>query len=303
MSRLVIVGLGEVLWDVFPSHKHLGGASTNFAYISSLLGDEGIVASRIGDDDLGSEVLARLKSLGLNTGLVQKDPIHPTGTVQVQLAADGQPTFEFTPAVAWDFLEWTPEWQALAQRADAVCFGSLAQRNPLSHETIQSFVHALRPGTIRVFDINLRQTFYSPEVLSQSVESADILKLNHEEVPLLLRNLDMELTDDLSAARQLCARFPLKLICITRGSGGSLLCTPQEHHEHRGHPVTVADTVGAGDAFTATLVHHYLRGSNLSTMNEAANRMGSWVASRPGATPVLEEELIATVRAAERVQP
>ena len=297
MSKLTIVGLGEVLWDVFPTHKQLGGAPANFAYISSLLGEEGVVASRIGDDELGAEVESRLKSLGLDTSHLQRCTMHPTGTVKVQLGSDGQPRFEITKSVAWDFIEWTPELKALAARADAVCFGSLAQREPASRATIQQFLRATRQGSVRVFDVNLRQAFYSPDVLEASAKSATILKLNHEEVPLVMRALHAPELAERGAAEWMCERFGLKLVSITRGGAGSMLVSPSGHHEHAGYLVKVADTVGAGDAFTATMVHHYLRGSDLATMNDAANRMGAWVASKSGATPPIEEAEIAKLRA------
>ena len=297
MSKFTIVGLGEVLWDVFPTHKQLGGAPTNFAYISSLLGDDGVVASRIGSDALGDEVLTRLDELRLDASHIQHDPAHATGTVKVEVASDGQPRFEITRAVAWDFLEWTPALQALAARADAVCFGSLAQRGLQSRETIQKFIAATRQGAVRVFDVNLRQAFYSAEVLSKSAESADILKLNHEEVPILVQAVGGPKVNELHSAQWLCRRFSLKLVCVTRGSSGSLLVTNAAYAEHAGYKVEVVDTVGSGDAFTATLVHHYLRGSDLATINDAANWMGAWVASKSGGTPAMEVEQIRRAQA------
>ncbi len=297
MSTFTIVGLGEILWDIFPTYKQLGGAPTNFAYISSLLGDRAVVASRVGIDDLGEAVIDRLNLLQLSTSHLQRDHEHPTGTVQIQLDAIGQARFEFTPEVAWDFLAWDAAWEQLAQTADAVCFGSLAQRSPQSRATIQRFLRATRSSALRIFDINLRQSCYSPEVLSESAERADILKLNHEEVLPLMTLLGEHIVDDKSAAQWLCEHFELKLVCITRGGNGSLLCSSDEQHEHPGFRVRVADTVGAGDAFTATLVHHFLRGSSLATINDAANRMGSWVASRPGATPAAEPEFVDSARA------
>jgi fructokinase len=296
MSRFAIVGLGEVLWDVFPTHKQLGGAPANFAYISGLLGDDGIVASRIGVDTLGDEVVARFEGLGLDVSNLQRDAARATGTVKVEVARDGQPRFEITKDVAWDFLEWTPELRLLAARTDAVCFGSLAQRGLQSREIIQEFVATTRENAVRVFDVNLRQAFYSAEVLATSAESADILKLNHEEVPVVVQAVGGPKVDELRSAQWLCRRFELQFVCVTRGSSGSLLVTKDAHAEHPGHKAKVVDTVGAGDAFTATLVHHYLRGSDLATMNEAANHMGAWVASKSGATPPMEPEQISRAR-------
>jgi fructokinase len=223
--------------------------------------------------------------------------MHATGTVKVELATDGQPHFDITKDVAWDFLDWTPKLQQLAERADAVCFGSLAQRGLKSRETIQRFVDATRPEAVRIFDVNLRQAFYSTDVLTSSSQKATLLKLNHEEVPIMMKSAGGPAIDELRSAQWLCRRFGVKLVCITRGSAGSLLVSKDSHAEHPGFRVTVADTVGAGDAFTATLVHHYLRGSDLPTMNEAANRVGSWVASKPGGTPAPEPEVIRQAQA------
>ncbi len=295
MKQFTIVGLGEVLWDVFPTHKQLGGAPTNFAYISSVLGNNGVVASRIGADGLGEEARERVCVLGLNDSFLQVDRQHPTGTVRVEVM-DGQPKFEIIQPVAWDFLEWTPQWEELSKDADAVCFGSLAQRNPVSRDTIRRFVGSVKPGAVRVFDINLRQSYFSQQVLKESTANADILKLSHEEVATACEMFGAPSFEKLGFARWLCREYSLKLVCITCGAVGSVLVRDAEHHQHPGYPVQVADTVGAGDAFTAALVHHYLRGSSLADMNDAANRMGSLVASKAGATPSFTAEEVDAVR-------
>ncbi len=281
-----IVGLGELLWDLLPSGRQLGGAPANFAYFSNLLGDRGVVASRVGDDDLGAEAAGRIRQLGSSTEYLQYDATHATGTVEVRLDAAGQPQFEIARPVAWDFLEWTPAWKKLAEEADAVCFGSLAQRSPASRETILQFLRSTQPKTLRVFDVNLRPPFYSREVLKASLPLADVIKLNHDELPLLARLLDIPFHSERRAAEALLHASTAKLVCVTRGSCGSLLVGKEGVAEHSGFRVTVADTVGAGDAFTATLVHHCLRGSPLEEMNEAANRVGAWVATQAGATPI-----------------
>ena len=285
-----IVGLGEILWDLFPAGRQLGGAPANFAYITSLLGNRGITASRLGQDDLGRAATVRLKELGLDTMFLQKDPQHPTGTVRVEVDPKGQPCFEISQSVAWDFLEWTPQWQEVAAEADAVCFGSLAQRSPQSQSTIRSCLRATRPQCLRVFDVNLRQKFFDAAVLDESMKMASIVKLNHEELPKIMRLLqgDGELREhesQESSARHLLDLYQLRLVCVTRGNEGSLLMTSTERSVHAGFRVKVADTVGAGDAFTAALVCEYLRGSSLAEMNEAANHVGAWVASQNGATP------------------
>jgi fructokinase len=287
-KRCTVVGLGELLWDIFPAGKKLGGAPANFAYIASVLGDEGVPASRVGRDDLGSEALLRLTELGLPTSFVQEDSSHPTGTVKVKVDDRGQPCFEIAESVAWDFLEWKRRLQILAEQCDAVCFGSLAQRSAQSRATIRRFLVATRKDAVRVFDVNLRQSFYSVEILAESMKLATIVKLNQDEIPKIMGLFGLEHEDEESAARILVARYNLKVICITRGSGGSLLVTADDRNTHPGFRVKVADTVGAGDAFTAALVHEHLRGATLTRMNEAANRVGAWVASEVGATPVLK---------------
>jgi len=281
----MVVGLGELLWDLFPAGKQLGGAPANFAYITCLLGDEGIPASRLGQDALGAEALHRLKELGLSIEFIQQDANHPTGTVNVEVDDAGQPRFEISASVAWDFLDFTPQWQKLAQQADAVCFGTLAQRSESSRSTIRRFLAATRAGALRVFDVNLRQRFYTAQVLAESLKLATIVKLNHQELPRVMRLLELQHRSEEDSARRLLSSDDLELVCVTRGNGGSLLMSRGECSEHPGFKVQVADTVGAGDAFTAALVHAYLRHSPLAQIGETANRVGAWVASQPGGTP------------------
>jgi fructokinase len=280
-----IVGVGEILWDMLPDGKKLGGAPANFAYISTLLGDQGIVASRAGSDSLGDEAVMQLAALGVTTEFVQRDPLHPTGIVQVEVDHAGQPKFEIAEGVAWDFLEWTAVWEKLSERADAICFGSLAQRADTSRVTIRQFLKASRKDAVRVFDVNLRQSFFSEEILAHSIKLADIVKLNHEELPKLTRLFGLSGRDEITSVKSLLDLHRVKLICLTRGCRGSLLMSQQGLHEHPGYRIQVADAIGAGDAFTAGLVHEYLRGTSLSQMNETANRVGAWVASRVGAMP------------------
>jgi fructokinase len=299
--RPIVVGLGELLWDLFPKGKQLGGAPANFAYITALLGDSGIVASRVGDDRLGQEALWHLKSSGLDVSRVQRDPTHPTGTVKVEVDLRGQPEYHISENVAWDFLEFSEDWISLSRATHAVCFGSLAQRNSVSRATIRAFLSALPSFAIGIFDVNLRQSYFSGDLLRDSARHATILKLNHEEFPRFLDLLRCPLRgserSDIFAARWLCRELGIRLVCITRGPAGSALVTAESHHEHAGFSVKIADTVGAGDAFTAALVHHALRGSSLAAMNTAANRMGAWVASQEGAMPAADPEILREVRA------
>ncbi len=284
-ARFTVVGLGEMLWDMFPVGKQLGGAPANFAYMTGLLGDRGLVASRVGKDRLGNAAARRLTRLGLPVTYLQVDTVHPTSTVNVTVDEVGQPKFEIMEKVAWDFFEWTPQWQTLAAETDAVCFGSLAQRSAQSRVTILAFLEALRPGALRIFDVNMRQEFFSRDVLAESSGLADIMKVNEEEIARLVELLGGNGPDQKSAARWLIKKFNIKLVCVTRGALGSLLVTADATDEHPGYPVEVQDTVGSGYAFTAALVHKYLRKAPLRAMNVAANRLGSWVASQVGATP------------------
>jgi len=298
-KNYLTIGLGELLWDMFPEGKQLGGAPANFAYMTSLLGDEGIVVSRVGTDALGRGAGRRLERLGVRASHLQLDRDHPTGTVKVSVDPAGQPTFEIAESVAWDFFEWTPEWRALAQRADAVCFGSLAQRSPQSRATIRAFLKAVRPGTTRVFDVNLRQSFYDADTLSESAKLADIMKVNTDELAIVAKLLRIPfIHDELRAANWLRDTLGLKLVCITRGAKGSVLVSADETSEHPGYRIHVADTVGAGDAFTAALVYHYLRHASVPTLNEAANRLGAWVSSQIGATPPRDDFHLDKIRSA-----
>jgi len=297
----IVVGLGELLWDMLPSGKRLGGAPANFTVMSSRLGNRGVIASRLGKDALGAEARDVLKAFPADISLVQTDAAHPTGTVGVEIH-DGEPHYIIHEPAAWDFTEWTPEWRSLAESADAVCFGSLAQRNPASRATIRAFLAATGPECARVFDVNLRTPFFDADIIAASLSSATIFKLNELEAPQVLAMLAMaqptapdEQAVLLEAARALLQRYPLKLVAITMGGEGSLLVTRDSFHRHHGIPIKIADTVGAGDAFTAALVHAHLAGASLAEMNEAGNRWGGWVASQPGAMPPLNDTTLAVI--------
>jgi fructokinase len=218
---------------------------------------------------------------------------------------DGEPKYTIHKPAAWDFMELTDEWVTLAERADAICFGSLAQRSPESRQTIQTLAAQASASCIRVFDANLRSPFYSSEVIEESIELATVLKLNNDELPLVLSMLGLASEDDSNGehlrlgAERLLVEFPsLELVAVTRGGRGSLLVRREDWNEHPGIPIKMADPIGAGDAFTAAIVHYMLRGADLATLNEAGNRWGAWVASQTGAMPVLPEEVRATIAAA-----
>ncbi len=293
-SRKIVVGIGELLWDLLPDGPQLGGAVSNFAVMSSRLGDHAVIASRVGEDQLGRQAQAVLAGFPVDSSYIQVDANHVTSSVSVALH-EGQARYVIHEPVAWDYLEFTPEWLSLAQRANAVCFGILAQRGANSQRTIQGFIAETRPDCLRLLDVNLREPYYTAATLESSLGFATVLKMNDGEVPLVLDLLGMPHTHDtspnalVSGARALIDEFPLTLVCITMGSQGSLLVGRSQVDRHPGVRCEVADTVGAGDSFTAALTHYYLEGASLAVMNEAGNRWGAWMASQRGAMPKLED--------------
>ncbi len=290
MSKPLVVGIGEILWDLLPSGKQLGGAVANFAYHAQALGARGVVASCIGDDPPGAEIRQRLEKLGMGCDFLAVDPGHPTGTVEVQVDAKGVPTFIIHQNVAWDFIPATAGLLRLASRADCVCFGSLAQRSERSRQTIRAFLSATQRECLRIFDINLRQHYFDLDVVHQSLGSASVLKLNDQELPVLCGLLHID-GNERDAMGAIFHRYPLSMIALTCGEGGSRLYTPDGVHTHPGYPATVVDTVGAGDAFTAALAIGLLRHEPPDRINDAANRLASYVCSQAGATPAIPADL------------
>jgi fructokinase len=288
----IIVGLGELLWDMLPNGKQLGGAPANFAYHACALGNQGIIASRVGLDDLGGELLKKVDTLNLSKDHIQTDELMPTGTVAVEVSEKGQPKYTITEGVAWDCLEWTDAWEALAKKAKAVCFGSLAQRCVQSRSTIHRFLRAVDAGTIRIFDVNLRQSFYSTEIVHDSLHLADVAKLNESELPQVLKLLGLKSGNLKQNIRTLQETYGLRMICLTRGHLGCILANEKQMIENQGFKVKIVDAVGAGDAFTAAMVHHLLKNSPLDKMAKAANRLGSFVASQHGATPHINKDVL-----------
>ena len=281
----LMIGLGEVLWDFLPSGRILGGAPANFAYMANVLGDKGVVASRVGNDSLGREACSVMHALGLDTSYVQQDEKRQTGTATVSIDADGQPNFIVKESVAWDYLGWTPAWQELSTRAEVVCYGSLAQRSRGSAATIECFLQNAPEKALRICDVNLRQSFYDRDVLRRSFQHAHIAKLNDQELAQVSLLLDLGVGSEQTLAQRLLRDCDLKRVCVTRGARGSLLVSEGKTVEHLGFRVKVADAVGAGDAFTACLAHYYLRQRSLDEISETANRFASWVATQTGATP------------------
>ena len=244
--KKVIVGIGELLWDMLPSGKAIGGAPANFAYHAGRLGEEGWVVSAVGDDALGHEILDVLDEKRLHSLVAMSEK--PTGTVQVSLDAAGVPTYTIVEDVAWDHIPFTPKMQDLASRADAVCFGSLVQRNG-SRASVLKFLEAVPASALKVFDINLRQHFYTPEILQKSLEIADVLKINDEEIVILSEMFGLG-SDPREACRKLIRQYSLRFVLLTKGAQGSEVISPDEVIPQGVGKVDVVDTVGAGDAFS-----------------------------------------------------
>ena len=287
-----VVGLGELIWDMLPGGRRLGGAPSNFAYQSRLLGNRSVVASRVGDDELGREALEVLRRSGVEADYVQVDSEHPTGTVGVEIDGRGEAHFTVNPNSAWDYLEPGPRLSELAQQADAVCFGTLGQRHPRAMETILSFIGLMRPSALRLFDVNLRHAFFSADMLVKSLELSSVVKFNSGELSMAAGMLGLDASDEEELSRRLIAQYGLELVAITRSEKGSLLFTEGRRVEHAGYSVEVADTIGCGDAFSAALAHCLLRGLSLEAASEAANRLGAWVATQSGATPEATPQII-----------
>jgi len=286
-----VVAIGEVLWDMLPAGKQLGGAPANFAVHAAELGLSAALISRVGRDALGEQIHARFQSRGLPTDTLQIDPAAPTGTVDVTVDAAGQPMYTIQEHAAWDFLAVTPEAYGAMEDAFAVCFGSLGQRSMAARSTVRELLSLpTLLADLRMFDVNLRPPFWTPEVIKQSLLLANSLKLNDHELPILADQFGIA-GNDCKRLKGLAEKFNLKLVALTRGAHGSLLLADGQWSDHPGVPVTVQDAVGAGDAFTAALVVGWLRGRDLDEINDHANRVAAYVCSQRGATPDLPESL------------
>jgi fructokinase len=290
MPDIRIAGLGEVLWDVLPDGEEIGGAPMNFAYHVNALGARGLPVSTVGDDERGRKALAELGRRGLDVAAISVDPARPTGYVPAQVDARGVARYVFPDDVAWDNLTLNEAALSQAAHLDAVCFGTLAQRSPASRKAIQRFMDAMPEAALKVFDVNLRQTFYSKEIIEASLKRANVLKLSDEELPVLREMFSLE-GDEAHVLHALLRRNCLKLAALTRGSGGALLVALDEISEHPGVSAKVADTIGAGDAFTAATVVGLLLDKDLAEINERANALAAYVCSRAGAMPPIPKEL------------
>ncbi|MFM8904766.1 MAG: carbohydrate kinase family protein [Verrucomicrobiota bacterium] len=284
-----VVGLGEVLWDVFPDAAHFGGAPANFACHAAGLGAEAWMVSAVGRDRLGDEAVASLSSKGVHTLMVQRDE-RPTGTVTVKLDAAGKADYVFASDPAWDHIAWNESLTLLAGKCKAVCFGSLAQRAPESRTSIRRLLQSCSPDCLRVFDVNLRQDFFSREVIEASLGLAEVFKLNDDEIKVLAGLLGLP-ADEAAFVAQVAARHDLSTVALTRGARGSLIWHKGRFDERVAPEVEVVDTVGAGDAFTAALVTGLLREDDLAQVHRHASDVAAYVCTQPGATPELPQEL------------
>jgi fructokinase len=309
-TKFNVVGIGEVLWDLLPAGRKMGGAPANFAYHAHALGAKSHAITRVGKDELGREIQAQFRELSLPTTTVQEDDAAPTGTAKVTLSGDGLAQFTIQENVAWDYLDGTPEAQAVALEADAICFGSLAQRSATSRQTIQQLVASTLSHALRIFDVNLRQQYYSREVIEQSLCLANVLKLNDDELPVLSTMFSMRGSTE-NQIEQLAKRLKgthsgqptstsgRAVVALTRGARGSLLYRAGDGRwsDCQLRPVEVVDTVGAGDSFTAALVLGLLHNLDLDEINSFANEVARYVCSQAGATPPMPAEFADKFRA------
>ncbi len=286
-SGVEIVGLGEVLWDLLPAGRQLGGAPFNFAFHCHRLGHAAAIVSRVGADDLGRDIRRAIRAAGLADDWVQEDPAHSTGTVTVEVDARGQPAFHITPDVAYDHLAWNDRLPALFGQAQAVCFGTLVQRHPAARDTVLRALATARNALV-VYDVNLRQHDYNREVIEASLAASRWVKLNDDELQVLRGLLGLQGTTPSALLSDLRRRHNLELAALTRGADGCLLQTDDEEIAVPGMAVAVVDTIGAGDAFTAGLVVYALEGRPLAEAAVFANRLAARVAAAAGGTPLID---------------
>jgi fructokinase len=291
VSGFKLVGLGEVLWDLLPGGRQAGGAPANFAYHAAALGADARVISRVGDDAAGRDLVRRLARLGVSVECIERDSRAPTGTVSVAVGPDGQARYTIHENVAWDFLAGEAAGRRAAETADAVCFGTLAQRGEVSRRTIRALLGLAPSRALRIVDVNLRQHYHSPEIIEESLGLANVLKVNDAELPQLAEMFRLA-GDERAQVAGLSRRFRLRLVAYTRGERGSLLLDGEGRwSEEPGRPTRVADTVGAGDSFTAALAVGLLAGWPLDEVNRRASVVAAYVCSQAGATPELPSQI------------
>jgi len=280
-----IVGIGEVLWDMLPGGKKLGGAPANFAYHAGQFGIRSVVISALGNDALAVETVDALKSKGLN--YVMPTVNHPTGTVQVSLDRNGTPTYSIKQGAAWDYLPFTSEIERIAQNCRAVCFGTLAQRSETTRSTINRFLNTTPSNCLKIFDINLRQNFYSKEIIEESLNLCTILKVNDDELKELKSIIGIKENSLEKQCLRLIKDYNIKVLILTCGTQGSYVITPKTLSFLNTPKVMVADTVGAGDAFTGAFCAAVLKGKSISQAHQLAVDISAYVCTQQGAMPVI----------------
>ena len=288
MQKRFIVGLGEALWDCLPEGSKLGGAPANFAYHTHQFGFDAIAISALGNDILGDQTRKELDQAGLN--YIMPIVNYPTGTVQVTLDEEGVPTYDIKENVAWDNIPFSDEIEAVAKNARAVCFGSLAQRNSVSRDTIKRFLAATPKDCLKIFDINLRQNFYTKDTLQESIKSCNILKINDEELVTLGRLFGYPGLDIENKCWLILGKYNLKMLVLTCGVNGSYVFAPATKSFQETPTVEIADTVGAGDSFTATFCAATLAGKSIKEAHKLAVDVSAYVCTQVGAMPVLPEK-------------
>ena len=284
-----VVGLGEALWDVLPEGKKLGGAPANFAFHAGQFGLNSIAVSALGEDKLAEETIEQLEEKKLQYCMPRVP--YPTGTVQVELNGEGIPTYDIKENVAWDNIPFNDDLKAVAENARAVCWGSLAQRNVVSRETIYKFLDATPKGCMKIFDINLRQNFYTKEVICESMKRCNVLKINDEELVLIGRMFGYPGLDIENKCWLILGKYNLDMLVLTCGVNGSYVFAPDFKSFQDTPQVKVADTVGAGDSFTGTFCASILKGKSITEAHRRAVQVSAYVCTQSGAMPELPEEL------------
>ncbi len=282
MKKPVVIGIGEILWDILPSGKRLGGAPANFAYDAAALGARSCIVSAVGGDPAGREILEHVRRAGIDPEYIAVDPEHPTGTVSVQVDCRGIPSFTIHEGAAWDNIVFNERSGDLAAAADAVCFGTLAQRSETSRKSIFRFIESVPADCLRIYDVNLRQRYYSSEIIRESLRQCDVLKLNEQELVVVAEILSIGGSES-EILQRITRDYGLKLAALTLGEKGSRLASPGEDSFMEALKVQVVDTIGAGDAFTAALTMGLLQRLPLRVIHENATRLAGFVCTHHGA--------------------
>lgn len=278
--KKIVVGLGEILWDVFPDKSILGGAPANFAYNAGQLGHETYIVSAIGKDELGEGIKNLLKEKGLKHIIEEVD--YPTGTVSITLDSQGVPNYTIHENVAWDNMPYTSTMEELARKADAVCFGTLSQRSAVSKESVRKFLKAMPKDSLKIFDINLRQNFYTKEIVDESLQLATSLKINEDEVKAISVLYSLKEKSEEGVCKYLLNKYDLELVILTKGTDGSHIFTQQETSYQPTLKIEVADTVGAGDSFTAAFAASYMNGDKITEAHKLATEVSAYVCTQYG---------------------